>query len=155
MSYTNLSFTFNFPFDTDADSALDIVLNTPTFSTSQDAATSRNTVCTEQGCSIQTNDQPANGGSGYENYVALFEDEAWFNEDEDPAFLAAVEASLADQQTGDQSANTILKLFQDENLQQTSDRSESINIIINRKAVVKVLSGQLREKHFHFSSLLA
>lgn len=44
----------------------------------------------------------------------------------------------------------ILKLFQDENLQQTSDRSESINITINRKAVVKSTLRAIERKTFSF-----
>lgn len=152
LSHTNLGFTFNFLLDTDADVGWDVVLHTPVFATSQDVTTRSDTVPTgsEQGSSIQTYDQQAVGGSGYENYVALFKDEDWFNEDEDPAFLAAVEASLADQQTGGQSVNTILKLFQDDNLQQTSDESESINILINRKAVLKSTLRAIERKTFSF-----
>ncbi|KAJ7385937.1 hypothetical protein OS493_012265, partial [Desmophyllum pertusum] len=73
-----------------------------------------------------------------------------------PAFLAAIEASLADQQIGgqhtteNQSVNTILKLFQEETVQQTSDECESCNIIISRKAVLQSALRAIERKTFSF-----
>ena len=80
----------------------------------------------------------------YDNYVDLID------EDQDPDFLAVIEASLLDKQTAtssdasdpelqprdDQSLNVILTSFQADNLQQPPEPDKPVSIIISLKSVL-------------------
>ena len=81
----------------------------------------------------------------YDNYVDLID------EDQDADFLAAIEASLLDQQTAtssnasdtdqqareNQSLNAILASFQADTFQQHPEADETVSIIISRKSVLQ------------------
>ena len=133
-------------------------LDVPTFSTVGDA---KDMTSAEMRTSIEVNQQQQNGREEYDNYVSLIDD--WVDDNQDPDFLAAIEASLVDQQTtasGDasladeqtnehQCVNAILKSFQAENLQ-NSDLDTSINIIISRKSVLATTLRAIERKKFSF-----
>ena len=94
----------------------------------------------------------------YDNYVDLID------EDQDPDFLAAIEASLLDKQTAtscdasdpelqpreDQSLNLILTSFQADNLQQPPEPDKPVSIIISRKSVLPTTLRAIEGKTFSF-----
>ena len=111
----------------DSDSDGDSVLEIPAFSISQDATGDHTP--TEQRSTISVNPGMQREREEYNNYVSLIDDD-YFDDTEDPSFLAAIEASLVDQHIGtkgetstaeqeadnNQSVNTILQSFQRDNL---------------------------------------
>ena len=86
------------------------------------------------------------------------------DEDQDPDFLAAIEASLLDKQTAtssdasdpelqpreDQSLNVILTSFQADNLQQPPEPDKPVSIIISRKSVLPTTLRAIEGKTFSF-----
>lgn len=94
----------------------------------------------------------------YDNYVDLID------EDQDADFLAAIEASLLDQQTAtssnasdtdqqareNQSLNAILASFQADTFQQHPEADETVSIIISRKSVLQSTLRAIERKTFSF-----
>ena len=95
----------------------------------------------------------------YENYVSFIDDE-FSDEYEDPQFLEAIEASLAE--VGEQTHNTpinetdsvksLLTLFQTNNLD-LNESATNANITISRKAVFSSHAWHFFSKNVQFAKV--
>ena len=86
--------------------------------------------------------------------MQLFDEGVW-DEDEDPAFIEAVQASLAEWQERSgphptsESVHSLLRSFQ-ENLLTSADGNETVSVIISRKAIMQSTLRAIERKTFSF-----